>query len=442
MATTTKTIRMETESTGAWDRGTPISRNVLFGVVDYLVQPILMLLTARYLVRTLGISLFGIWILVLAIIGSSGTICTGFGDAAIKYVAVMRGRMDHAGVAQAIHAALIVNASLGLALAFALALLAPWASRQAFHLNHELGPVFVSALRLGACVLVVRSLSFVFIGALRAFERYEEVTVIMLATRLATAISALSLVYAGYGVGAMLAAVLFCEVGAVLMLSKAGTSLWRQRSRLSALNDWRGMTSFGFFNWIQAISGTLFSQADRLMVAALLGPAALSYYGVCVQCAQPIHGLTAAGSNVLFPHLSARVESHGQDYIQRTVHRSLRITFICVSGLTLLLIAIGRPFLSFWMGASFAQHAAMPLILVTISFGFLALNIPGHYGLLALGQVRFVTAINVAGCVLSLLVAWMLIPKLGIAGAALGRLSYGPLTWLVYARIYRRANLN
>ena len=43
------------------------------------------------------------------------------------------------------------------------------------------------------------------------------------------------------------------------------------------------------------LSGTIFSQADRLLVAALLGPAALAYYGICVQAAQPIHGLHPPG---------------------------------------------------------------------------------------------------------------------------------------------------
>ena len=57
-----------------------------------------MLATARYFIRHLGMAQFGLWMLVLAVIGSSGTLCTGFGDAALKYISVMRGKNDFAGV--------------------------------------------------------------------------------------------------------------------------------------------------------------------------------------------------------------------------------------------------------------------------------------------------------------------------------------------------------
>jgi O-antigen/teichoic acid export membrane protein len=54
---------------------------------------------------------------------------------------------------------------------------------------------------------------------------------------------------------------------------------------------------------------------------------------------------------------------------------------------------------------------------------------------MAFGQVRYLTGLNLFGAAISLVVAFALIPHFGIMGAALGRLSYGPITWLLYPKV-------
>jgi O-antigen/teichoic acid export membrane protein len=67
----------------------------------------------------------------------------------------------------------------------------------------------------------------------------------------------------------------------------------------------------------------------------------------------------------------------------------------------------------------------------------LGMNVTTHYALLAVGQVRIVTYVNlVAGIVMLVLMA-ILIPNYGLQGAALARLVYGPITCLAYFQLYR-----
>jgi O-antigen/teichoic acid export membrane protein len=87
------------------------------------------------------------------------------------------------------------------------------------------------------------------------------------------------------------------------------------------------------------------------------------------------------------------------------------------------------------MGVEFSRHAAVSLSLLALSFALLAFNIPGHYALMALGRVRFLAGLNLVGGIVSLLVALALIPHLGIVGAAIGRVTYGPITWLLYPKL-------
>ncbi len=79
----------------------------------------------------------------------------------------------------------------------------------------------------------------------------------------------------------------------------------------------------------------------------------------------------------------------------------------------------------------------MVLSLIALSFGFLSLNVTAHYALLALTQVRLVALLNLAGGAAMLIAMFLLAPRFGLVGAATGRLLFGPITLLMYRRLYR-----
>src|SRR5215471_3210338 len=71
--------------------------NALYSILEYIALPVTMVIATPYLIHRLGVEQFGLWMLVLAIVGSMGTLSTGFGAATIKYVAGFRGRDDRNG---------------------------------------------------------------------------------------------------------------------------------------------------------------------------------------------------------------------------------------------------------------------------------------------------------------------------------------------------------
>src|SRR5262249_44857630 len=77
-------------------------RNGIYAVLEYILQPLGMLLAAPYLVWHLGAAQFGVWVLASAAVNSGNLISSGFGDAAIKYVAMARGRKDAEDVEQVV----------------------------------------------------------------------------------------------------------------------------------------------------------------------------------------------------------------------------------------------------------------------------------------------------------------------------------------------------
>ena len=83
--------------------------NSAYSIVEYVAQPEAMLLAAPFLVGRLGLSQYGVWMLVSAILGSVGILSTGFGDATVKYVSTYLALDDFAGIERTIRATLTIN---------------------------------------------------------------------------------------------------------------------------------------------------------------------------------------------------------------------------------------------------------------------------------------------------------------------------------------------
>jgi O-antigen/teichoic acid export membrane protein len=65
-----------------------------------------------------------------------------------------------------------------------------------------------------------------------------------------------------------------------------------------------------------------------------------------------------------------------------------------------------------------------------------ALGVAGSYAMLAMGRVRLVTFLNVAGAAAMIIAIFCLLPAYGIRGMALARLMYGPIPLGVYVPLF------
>jgi O-antigen/teichoic acid export membrane protein len=411
--------------------------NAFYSIAEYIAQPISMILAAPFLVHKLGLQQYGIWMLVSAILGSMGILSTGFGDATVKYVSAYRGQNNHVGVERTIRATLTINMLLGGFFGLLVWVAAPESVDHIFKIEPVFRSASIQAIRISAIILVVRSIESVFVGTLRAFERYGPPVKLNVFLRSILVVSAVVLAAVGYGVVAIMLATLVWSALVVVFQAVAARRVVGPLNALPtfAREPLAEVFSFGCYSWLQALAGVAFSYADRFLVAAMLGTAPVAIYVICVQATQPIHGLASAAFNFIFPHISSRYEA-GEIHGPRRVFRLALFTSVGLSvALAAPLILFGKPLLTLWMGVEFAKQAYVVLAVLAAAYMILAINIVPHYTLLALGWVRFVSVVNIVGGILSLLAVVLLIPPLGLVGAAVGRLCYGPAIALNFLKI-------
>jgi O-antigen/teichoic acid export membrane protein len=414
------------------------SENAFYGVADYLALPLGMLFAAPFLLRHLGIAQYGVWILASATVSSGGTVSGSFGDAVIKYVGDCRGRGDCLGITRIVRSMMSINLILSGILATALWGMAPYVARHIVKVDPQLQRLCLLSLRVGSGLLLTKSVEGVFISTLRAFETYRSTVLVSIGSRAATLTSVIVLTECGRNVVWIMVATLFISASATLAQALA---LKTRIGSFSLMPSWHRKTvldiaKFGSFSWLQAISGIAFSHGDRLFVGFFMGAPAVAYYGLCVQAAQPIHGMISSGMHFLFPHLSNRYRFVPISEIRRKIILALKINGILVFVLSLPLIVLCSRFLSWWVGPAFSQQSLLIFPTIICGFGLLGMNVTAHYALLAVGHVRIVTYLNLIAGITMLLTMAMLIPKHGLEGAALARLVYGPITCVTYLFLY------
>jgi O-antigen/teichoic acid export membrane protein len=417
--------------------------NAAYGALDYAAYPAIMLAATPVLLRHLGVASYGIWLVANAAISVGSIVSSGFGDAVIQRIAMLRSTGERSAIRAVIANMLAINLSLGLPLAVLLWIVVPFASSRIVHHDPTLEMPCIWSLRIGSILILLKSIESVFISALRAFEMYSPAVRVSIATRLITILLSVFLASRGHGVPALM-------VATALVLIVGTAAQWKilQSLEMAPLlpafdrQVSRDLASFGFFSWLQAIAGVFFSQADRLLLGLTLGASAVSYYGVSIQMTQPIHGLTAAALHFIFPHLSRHHAAGNLATMRRSIVYALAVNIVLSAVLTAVVVTFGQAFLERWMGNVFAARTSALLPLLAIGFALLSLNVTGHYALLALGRVRLVAAFNLAGGITMLVAIVMLVPRIGQAGAAWSRLLYGSVTCLAYLPIVRQFSQN
>jgi O-antigen/teichoic acid export membrane protein len=198
----------------------------------------------------------------------------------------------------------------------------------------------------------------------------------------------------------------------------------------------REILRFGGFTWIQAASALLFGQVDRIIAAAMFGAAAVASYSLCVQLAQPIYGVSAAGLHFMFPLLASGSRTSTAVTMRRSILKALAANVAFVAIALFALLYFGNAILSAWGGASLASAGAPLLPAIAWSAALSSLSVTGCYSLLALGRPRIVTALNLLGGFAMLAAIPTLTRHYGLAGIAYARLLAGPATLLVYLPLF------
>jgi O-antigen/teichoic acid export membrane protein len=177
--------------------------------------------------------------------------------------------------------------------------------------------------------------------------------------------------------------------------------------------DVQSLVSYGLRTYGTDVFSTLSTQVDLAFIIVFLSPAALGLYTVSLTAARQLNVLQAALNIVLLPKAS----SLGADSALELVGRMTRISSLVTFAAAIVAFAVLPVLIPMIYGEAFRGAAVISRVLVVETFlmGVASVLAQGFNATGRPGIVSLLQAVWVFACVLLL---FILVPRLGVSGAA------------------------
>ena len=412
--------------------GDPLRRtlvNIGWSVAGILVPTVFTLWITPRVVRGLGADSYGLVIMAMTTIGFLALLEMGVSAAAVRDMSRARTAEDPAEGRSIFATVLAFYSAVGAVGALGLYLVGPWLVGSVFRVPVGLEDQARGALALAAVGLFINLVTTPFNAFLRAAERFDVSSRILIVTGALGSLGALFFASRGDMLG-----VLRAQVAASVLAWWA--MAWACRridpARIApGRPSWAVLHSMGAYaSW--AFASQLFyagsQYSGRIVIAAALGTTDLAYFSIPLTLAQRVQQLTGAASQFMFPRVVAL--GADQESVVTLYRRSWKIMVAVGLSICLPMAAAASPLLGSWLGPAFQKASTMPLIILATFFGFAVMGHAINGTLLGLGDSRSHAILEGTHAVLHLGLALPLGKLMGLSGIALAfGLSYGVVAW-------------
>ena len=273
----------------------------------------------------------------------------------------------------------------------------------------------LAAARMYLLVIPVSLLSLYAIGVLQARMRFRAFNALRLVTPLGYLIGVVAMQLLDHA--AIRSIVLLHVVLNVIVLLGAVAVLLRYRL-IDGLRADRAtasrMARYGIRTHIGSVSQAANLRVDQALLTAWFPPAQLGLYIAAVSASGLLSVLTTAVQMVSVPRIARQTSAHARSAMLRNVFR--RYVVIAVAG-TLLLVAAMPILLPLVFGAEFAPAVSVAMVL-TVAMLCLGAKEVLSGGAQAFGDPWLASRGEIAGAIVSVVLLPLVLPRLGIIGAA------------------------
>ena len=401
--------------------GSLLARNATLNLMAEGWTFIVLLVAMPKLVSFLGDTQFGLFSLAWVVIGYLAFLDVGVNRAATKFVSEHLAEQDHESTRLIVRTALTANFVLGLAGGLAVVLVSPYLIHSVFKVSADLqaqARLTLYAVGLAVPVLLVQG---VFRAVLSSFQRFGWISAVDAVTTTVQWGVAAVLAWRGHGV----AMVVFSTVVARILATAAnGAVLFRllpnlQLFRIHGLHGLPKLLRFGSWVTVSQLVSPILVYLDRVLIASFVSLAAVTLYTVPYEAMTRLRIIPSSLVGTLYPAFSERGNESQRAKLQQLYEVSVRYLLLLLVPGILFLVVLGSDLLRLWMGPSFAQQASVVIQILAVGVLANAVAYVPYNLLQALGRPDLTGKFHVLELPLYVVLCVVLIPRWGIAGAAM-----------------------
>jgi len=392
------------------------SLNVLGHAAPFLVA----FLAVPVLLHALGTERFGILSLGWAVIGYFGYFDLGLGRALTRLVSERLAGSDRDALDALVWTAFRLLLLLGLFGWLVAFLITPWL------VSHGLGisPALQDEAKWGFYVLAAAVPATVLTSGLRglleAYQRFDLVNAARVPLGILNYAAPLAALPFTRNLAVVLMVLLASRVfGVVVHLALCFVVQPSLRKGILGPSSAIGplVRSGGWFT-VSTVVSPLMGTLDRFLIGAIISAAAVAYYAAPYELVSKLLVVPGAVASALFPAFAATAGGT-PEAAEKLFDRGVRLIGVALFPLVLLVTTFAGEGLRLWMGPDVASQSSRVLQVLAIGVFCNGLAQVPFYLIQGAGRPSVAARLHLVELPLYLVLAWLLIARFGIAGAAI-----------------------
>jgi O-antigen/teichoic acid export membrane protein len=398
------------------------ARNVIMNWISMAVGMVVPFFLAPFVIRHLGTTAYGIWILAVSTVSYLNLLDMGLRSAVVRFVskAQAQDKLDEATTvigATLWFRSLLAGgvAVLSVALAFAFPHL--------FKIPPDLqraGQITVLLCALGVAVSLV---SGVFGAVLAAIHRFDVLSTLTMVQTLARAGGVVLILRGGRGLITLAYWELTIITIAALATVGAALKLFppcRVKLEKPQVETLKMIWNYSLITFVWIIAVQIIINTDNLVVGAFLSVGLVAYYSIGGSLTAYSGQVVYAMSTTFIP-LASNLEAEGKsEELQKLLIRGTQATLALALPISLTLIFRGKTFIGLWMGRQYSEISGNVLQILMIAQFFSVATATSGSVMMAIGKHKPAAKAAAFEALLNLGLSLLLVKTVGIYGVAWG----------------------
>jgi len=400
----------------------PLWRNVFSNWTAFAFTAGVAFFLSPFVVRSLGDSAYGAWVLLGSLVGYMGLLDLGVRAAVTRYIAKFYAEANHRRSSNLATSALVIFFVSGL-VAITLAVLIAAFVVPAFRIPDDLIPESRIVVILGGATMAVTLISGVFEGIIVGRERFDYASGIDIGIEGLRALLIVIALLSGRG----LVALASIQLGVTVLRGVTAYNVCRRLYPQLEVRpgNWnrqyiRLIFSFSVYTVLLQASGRIIMFTDSLVISAFLPVSLLTFYAIAANLIQYSRGIVS-GIYYTYTPLTSALQARGQTLeLQRMVLKGARFSTLVILPIVVTFVLRGGSFIGLWMGPQYADRSGAVLWVLALTVWT-----EGAYGIVAatmfgLDRHRGLVPIFFTEAIVNLGLSIWLVQRMGIIGVAWG----------------------
>jgi len=384
-----------------WRPGAIPFNTVLMGLRTLVVFAV-GFLTLPLLIHRLGDHANGLFIFATTMTGYFTAVELGIATSVTKYVAEFRAQGEHERINSMLRGSLLLMIGIGLVLGAALTVVALAAGHALFRDPAVRGQA-VATILVAAATSVLYWPSRIGTAMLEGLERYDQRAMVAIVTTALILAGLWGLTFATHSVP-----VLVGWFGAVAVAEGVACAViaWKRVGVAHHVGSWRDrhlreVIAFGGGLFVIGLADTAIYSLDNLILAALVGSAAITIYQVALRPQTAVRMINALTAGALVSTISRLAASGQLERLRRLAVAGSFIGLVVTLPWVILVLVLAKPLVLAWVGTRYVRYAVY--VQIFVSYWLTGAN-TGVLGAFVFGMsgIRIFVILTVIGGVVSL----------------------------------------